>query len=183
MKWKNIATETNTYFITATITDWQPLFNYETPRRILLDDLVFYKKKYNALIHAFVIMPDHYHLVIYLPELGSLHNWLRDIQSHSANEISKWLRNNALLDDAYSRMLEVFHSKAQGKAKLMIWKEQARAEAIISNEVFVQKINYIHANPVRRQLIVDPAEWPWSSWGAYYGDGCSCFQIDKPVLD
>ncbi len=32
-----------------------------------------------------------------------------------------------------------------------------------------EKLNYIHANPVKRGLVNHPKDWPWSSWGFYYG--------------
>jgi hypothetical protein len=32
-----------------------------------------------------------------------------------------------------------------------------------------QKLDYIHANPVKEKLVRHPREWPWSSWAAYVG--------------
>ena len=32
-----------------------------------------------------------------------------------------------------------------------------------------EKLNYMHANPVKRRLVSHPREWPWSSWAFYQG--------------
>ena len=40
MKWKNLAADTTTFFITATVTEWQPLFLHEEPRHLLLADFI-----------------------------------------------------------------------------------------------------------------------------------------------
>jgi hypothetical protein len=32
-----------------------------------------------------------------------------------------------------------------------------------------KKLNYMHANPVKRGLVDHPRDWPWSSWGFYFG--------------
>jgi REP element-mobilizing transposase RayT len=180
MKWKNIARDTNTFFITATINGWQPLFNHQIPRNILFEDLAFYRRKYDGKIHAYVVMPEHYHIALSLDEPSVLHSWLRDIHSHSSNEISKWLRDKETLKDyAMGTMLSHFMQKAEAKSKLTIWKEQARAEGILSAEVLRQKIDYIHANPVRRGLVVNPGDWPWSSWKAFYHDEQGVLAVDK----
>lgn len=145
MKWKNLAADTTVYFITATITEWQPLFAHAFARGILLKDLDFYRRKYDCQILAYVIMPDHYHLVLNLQKPDDLHKWLHDIQLHTGNELRKWLQETATPDD-----LAIFAKHANGKSKLAIWKEQARAFGIISDEVLRTKIDYMHNNPVKR---------------------------------
>lgn len=181
MKWKNIQEDTNTFFITATVNEWQPLFKYDAPREIIIEDFEFYRLKYNALIHAYVIMPEHYHLLLKLEEPSSLHSWLRDFQSHTASEISKWLRaDNLQRNYTIDKMVSVFKSKAKKGAFLSIWKEQARSEGITSIDVLKQKLEYIHANPVRRGLVSNPADWPFSSWNAYFtGNEYNGLRIDR----
>jgi REP element-mobilizing transposase RayT len=179
MRWKNAAVGTSTFFISATINSWQPLFNYEIPRDILIDDFIFYRNKYNAKIIAYVIMPEHYHTLIELEAPSLLPSWLRDIQSHTANEISKWLRNSTMVkDNSLWKIIPIFRKKAEGKSILTIWKEQARAEGIFTIKVLRQKIEYIHANPVRRGLVQNPGDWPWSSWKDYYEDNPGFVPID-----
>ena len=44
------------------------------------------------------------------------------------------------------------------------WKERPRAVPIISRQVFLTKLDYMHSNPVRAGLVTDPADWPHSSY-------------------
>ncbi|MHB1458984.1 MAG: transposase [Armatimonadota bacterium] len=134
----------------------------------------FYRNKYDCRILAYVIMPDHYHLVLDLQKPDDLHRWLHDVQMHTGNELRKWLRETATPDD-----LAIFAKHANGKSKLAIWKEQARAFGIISNEVLRTKIDYMHNNPVKRGLVTDPSQWMWSSWHNYHLDDDSIFRVDR----
>lgn len=173
MKWKNIPSGT-TFFITATITEWQPLLARPRARDILLQELEFYREKYGCRILAYVIMPEHYHLVIEFRQPEDLHGWLHDFQMHTANELSKWLRETASPDE-----LAIYARHAHGRAKLAIWKEQARAVGMVSERVLRTKIEYIHSNPVRRDLASEPGQWPWSSWRSYYLDDDSVLRVDR----
>ncbi len=56
---------------------------------------------------------------------------------------------------------------ANGKARFAVWKEQVRALAIYSEKKLYAMVNYIHANPVRRGLVMLPEEWSFSSWRFY----------------
>ena len=174
MKWKNMDGDTTLFFITATITEWKPLLAEHEPRAILLKDLDFYRAKYLCGILAYVVMPEHYHLVVEFKQAGDLHGWLRDLQGHTSNEISKWLRATADADE-----LAVYVRHANGGSKLAIWKEQARAAGIVSEAVLRTKIDYIHKNPLTRGLVDEPGEWPWSSWRNYYLDDDTVFRVDK----
>jgi REP element-mobilizing transposase RayT len=176
MKWKNLPVST-TFFIRATITEWQSVLAQPYAREILLNDFNFYREKYHSKIFAYVIMPEHYHLLLELQQPHDLSGWLHDYQKHTANELSKWLHKAANQNE-----LETYARHANGSAKLAIWKEQARAVPIISERSLRTKIEYIHKNPVSRGLISEPKDWLWSSWRNYYMDDDSVFRVDKVDL-
>jgi putative transposase len=174
MKWKNLGRDTTTFFITATITEWQPLFAQLGARDILLNDLEFYRAKYCCKILAYVIMPEHYHLVVELERPKDVNLWLRDVQGHSANELSKLLKQTAATEQ-----IAIFARHANGNAKLAIWKEQARAVGIVSEVMLRTKIEYVHKNPVTCGLVSEPGQWLWSSWRNYYLNDDSVFRVDR----
>ena len=174
MKWKNIAAGTKTFLITGTVTAWRPLFSQAQTRRILLEDLDFYRRKYASLVGAFVIMPEHYHVIAQFAQPQDLHGWLRDVHSHSANRLGQWLRSNASADE-----LGLYRVHAGSRSRLAVWKEQSRAVGILGRHSLRVKIDYIHANPVRRGLVSSPGEWPWSSWRSYHLRDHSVFQVDR----
>jgi hypothetical protein len=57
MKWKNIASDTSVFFVTATITQWRPLPAHVYARNLLPKDLEFCRQKYGCRIPTYVIMP------------------------------------------------------------------------------------------------------------------------------
>ena len=164
MKWKNLAIDTNTYFITATIRDWRPLFNYEPARQTMLADFNFYRSKYSCRIIAYVLMPEHYHMVVDFNSPEDLHGWMREVQGHSSTMLSRWLMDS-----------QIQPKESKGE----IWKEQARGLGILTEHTLRIKIDYIHSNPVKRGLCATPAEWPYSSWRNYYRNDESIFRIDR----
>jgi len=168
VKWKNIALETHTFFITASIAGKRPLFNSAEARDILFADCDFYRRKYAARIFAYVLMPEHYHVTVDLNAPEDLHGWLRDVQGHSAKELARWIRESGAQT-----------SPSSLTATQTIWKEQARALGILTDRILRIKIDYIHNNPVKRNLVTEPGEWPWSSWRNYYLDDDSVFRVDR----
>jgi hypothetical protein len=42
-----------------------------------------------------------------------------------------------------------------------------------------EKLEYMHANPVKRKLVVHPKDWPWSSWSHYESGKEGLIAIDS----
>ena len=172
MKWKNIDCGATYYYITSTFTQWIPLFNYKQILKIVCTEITQATTECNAHISAYVFMPEHLHLLVYLPEEGQLHRYCKLWRGRSARQITSYLdatKNEAML----LRMV----NHASGTAKYTVWKEQPRALAIITEQKLQEKVNYIHNNPIRRGLVAHPCEWKCSSWQFYEGDGRSLLPI------
>jgi len=110
-------------------------------------------------------MPDHLHLLVYLPDDGQLHRFCKCWRGRSARRIIDILVAHGDVDT-----LAILREHANGTCKYAAWKDQARALAMLDDAMLRQKIDYIHANPVRRGLVDDPGDWPQSSW-RYYAAG------------
>ena len=50
-----------------------------------------------------------------------------------------------------------------GSGKYEFWERTNMPKMIKSEEYLLQKIRYIHANPVRKQYVKNPEDWVWSS--------------------
>jgi putative transposase len=44
-----------------------------------------------------------------------------------------------------------------------------------------EKLNYMHHNPVKRGLVREPGDWPWSSWGFYFLNDAGLLAMDRMV--
>ncbi len=50
-------------FFTATILEWKHLLKHDEYKQIVIDSLLFLKKEGSIIVNAFVIMPNHIHLI------------------------------------------------------------------------------------------------------------------------
>ncbi len=65
--------------------------------------------------------------------------------------------------------LEFYKLKYKTKQEYQLWQEGFHPQAILDEEMFRQKLDYIHNNPVKRGYIDDPAHWRYSSYRNYMG--------------
>jgi putative transposase len=102
---------------------------------------------------------------------------MSSIKSYSAKETIELLakdKNNKLLS-----LLEENKLKYKTESKHQFWQEGFHPQLISSEEIFIQKTDYIHLNPVRRGLVEKPEDWKYSS-AAYYLKGKeSLIKIDE----
>lgn len=87
-----------------------------------------------------------------------------------------------LRSEAATKILETMARHANGGRLYAVSKEQVRSLPIYSEQKLHAMMNYIHANPVRRNLVSEPGEWEFSSWrfyeqGEYVGMG-----VSPPIL-
>ena len=172
MKWKNIDIGASYYYITGTVTEWLPLLDRTDIRARVCDDIKVALEACGGWLVAFVIMPDHIHLLVALPNEGLLHKFNKLWRGRSGRHIPMILERAM---DAES--LRVLAAHANGGCRYAAWKEQVRAIAIWGKAKLAAKIDYIHSNPVRRGLVGHPAEWPHSSYRYHEDDEAVCLPV------
>jgi REP element-mobilizing transposase RayT len=123
---------------------------------LILKDLEFYRKKYQFLLHAYVIMPDHLHLLLSLKEKGNMSIIMRDFKSHTAQAINKVLKRKGAL------------------------RQEGFYDHVIRNERdFKKRIDYIHKNPSTSRLVKDIKDYRFSSFRNYFMEDDSMIRIDR----
>ena len=154
-------------FYTATIYNWQHLLANDKHKDIIVDSLKFLVAEKRIELNAFVIMSNHIHL-IWQPMFGFTPT---DIQSSFMKYTAQQLRRSLMKND-----MEVLNSFKVNKydREYQIWKREPLGIELISAAVFEQKLNYIHYNPVRAGLSINPEEYHYSSAKFYY-DGTDSF--------
>lgn len=177
MKWKNIDFGQGYYYITGTFTEWLSLFERPEVRSIVCDEITRSLTDCGASLAAYVLMPDHLHLLVYLPEKDQLHRFCKLWRGRSAMSIVRLLREAQDQD-----VLQVMAKHANGNASYAVWKEQARALGIYGEEKLKAKVRYIHANPVRKNYVDNPADWPYSSFAFYEFGVTGILEVTPPVL-
>jgi putative transposase len=132
------ATNNNqTYMITTETWGRRALFNTERWARLLIDTLYHYRGS-AFLLHEFVIMPDHIHVLI--TPLGSLEKAVQFIKGGFS-----------------------FRAKKELGSNMEVWQKGFQDHRIRDAGDFTQHIRYIHENPVRRHLCERAVKHPYSS--------------------
>ena len=122
----------------------------------LLEEVVL---TYNWVVHAYCLMDNHYHLLIETPDAN----------------LSKGMRQ---LNGIYTQRFNRLHGRVghvfQGRYKAVI---------IQKDEYLLEVARYIVLNPVRAQMLYNPADWPWSSYRATAGlDETPCWLVTDWLL-
>jgi putative transposase len=167
----------NTYFVTTTVTNFEnALTSDENLTRILIDSLSHLINEHESTLLAYVIMPSHIHLLLYMPEGESLSDFMRDFKKYTSFSFYKYLSER---DKSW--LFKTLQKNSQaGKWKL--WMDRFDSQIITSEKFYEQKINYIHNNPVRAGLVKEITDWKFSSARNYYLDDNSVLELSTGWL-
>ncbi len=156
--------EHETYFVTCATVKWLPLFSHPELADIVLESWRFVREAHRLSIHAYVLMENHFHIVTSSQKIS---HEMRTSKSFTARRIVDTLGElgfTGLLDEL--RFAKKSHKSNQ---VYQVWQEGFHPEAIHNSEMLLQKVEYIHNNPIRRGFVDDPAHWRYSSYRQYAG--------------
>ena len=144
------------YFLTLTIVGWIDVFTRKEYRDILIESLKHCQKHKGLVIHAFVIMSNHIHLIARSgKEEILLSNILRDFKSYTGKVIHQTIEEKTTLESRREWMLHLFKFFARGKQRNRIfqfWQSDNHPIELYSPRVINQKLAYVHFNPVEAGL-------------------------------
>ena len=136
--YRGITTE-STYFITANVLERRTLFHVEKIAALFIEVMLDYRAQKKYLLHEFVVMPDHLHLIL-TPQGITLERAMQFIKGGFSFQLNKNL-----------------------KAKKDIWQPSFFDRRIRDSLEYQKYKDYIWQNPVKRFLAKTPEEYPYSS--------------------
>jgi putative transposase len=128
--------ELRTYFITSVTANRRRLFQVEQNATLFLDILQEQRTKNRIQLHAFVIMPDHIHLLLTRAPDVSLEKAMQYIKGNFSFRL---------------------------KSKLDVWQPGYDSRRIIDTNDYTTHQTYIHQNPIRANVASEPSLYPHSS--------------------
>ena len=140
-------------FVTSTCLDYAHLFKREEMRTRMAISLLRDCRRAKASLKAFVVMTHHIHLLVKPRDNQSINRLTQTIKANSEDRLS------LLLTEGEKAQL----TTQSGLNQHQFWMRSFRANPILSQEVFEQKLRYIQLNPVRSKLSEVPEDYPWSS--------------------
>jgi len=114
--------------------------------------------RYGFAVVGYVVMPEHFHLLISEPEKGDPSVVMQVLKQRFARQVLQARSQTA--QDPSDGMLEEGH----------VWQRRFYDFVVRSEAKRVEKLRYMHRNPVKRGLVLEPDQWAWSSFRHYAYD-------------
>jgi len=156
-------------YFTATIYEWKHLLAEDFSKDIIVESLRFLVSTQKIRLYAFVIMSNHFHAVWQpLPGFTPI-SIQASFLKHTALELMRSMKKKD------NQLLHSFLVNKEDR-KHQIWKRRSLSIELRTPAVFTQKIDYIHYNPVKAGLCINPENYYYSSAKFYY-DGTNDFKM------
>jgi REP element-mobilizing transposase RayT len=126
-------------------------------KRVICEALNEARKSGGFFIFAYVIMLEHLHLLTNQPKTSA--EALRYLKGITARRTIDYLRQN----DFQSSLAKLQHESWKRDHKYSLWQQEKNVFSIYSEAMFMEKVNYIHLNPVRAGLVEREIDYRWSS--------------------
>jgi len=155
---KDVIAGARTFFVTSSIAGKRNLLHWDRSAGLLIRVLDEYREQGKFRIHEFVVMPDHFHLLLTVECDLTIERALQFIKGGFA-----------------------FRAGRELGFRAPVWQKGFSEVRVADREAFERISEYIRNSPVRRRLVCDAADFPHSS--AHDG-----FQLDpapqglKPIL-
>jgi putative transposase len=127
------------HFLTFSCYRRMPLLARDTAYQVFERELEAVRRRYGFVVAGYVLMPEHVHLLVGEPGVSSLATVLQVLKQNTSRKL-----------------------KSPGQAQF--WQRRYYDFNVHSELKRVEKLRYMHRNPVRRGLGSKPEDWLWSSF-------------------
>lgn len=133
------------HFITFSCYHRRKFLNHAAARDLFLRVLEEIRRQFALVIIGYVVMPEHVHLLLSEPPHSSLALAIQLLKQNCARELRK--RDHIPGEHFWQKRYYDFNVRTEKKR--------------------IEKLKYMHRNPVKRELVERPEDWRWSSFRAY----------------
>jgi putative transposase len=130
------------HFLTFSCYRRMPLLGKDAAYRVFERGLEAVRRRYDLVVAGYVLMPEQVHLLVGEPGISSLAVALQVLKQKTSRKL-----------------------KSPGDVRF--WQRRSYDFNVHSERKRVEKLRYMHRNPVRRGLAAKPEDWPWSSFLHY----------------
>ena len=160
----------NVYFETFIIVDWVDIFIRPAYKQVIADSLTYCQQHKGLEIYAFCLMTNHLHLLVAAQPDTNLPDIIRDFKKHTNKQIIKLIseENESRRDWILYRFK--YHAKFNNRIKdYKVWQDGYHGIACDRPDILLQKLDYIHNNPVIAEIVFEPEHYLYSSAINYAG--------------
>ena len=154
------------HFITCSCYRRKPLLDDDRINEVFLAVFEDTRRRYRFRVYGYVLMPEHFHLLISNPDVGDTGKVLQVLKqrvSHQAWKIlGPTLSQKTGKDGAPTEFEDI-----RSKEPWQFWQRRFYDFNVWSRPKMIEKLKYIHRNPVVRGFVARPEDWTWSSFRHY----------------
>ncbi len=142
------------HFLTTSCFHRRPKFVSPQARTTFESSLEQVRQQYGLLVYGYVVMPEHVHLLVSEPERDTLARAMQSLKQSVARRLALRAANS-------------------------FWQARYYDFNVWSEMKCVEKLRYIHRNPVQRGLVARPEDWVWSSFRHYATGETRALEIES----
>jgi putative transposase len=144
------------HFITCSCYRRKPQLHTAKRRDLLLNILEETRLKYKFVVHGYVVMPEHIHLLITEPEIADPSVVMKVLKERFSRRVN---RKRNKVSASQGTLWKDFYAP--------VWQKRFYDFNVWSARKRIEKLRYMHRNPVKRGLMTKPDQWKWSSFRSY----------------
>jgi len=173
------------HFVTSKTYRNARIFSNEHAVKLLIQTIFEVKAKLNFLLIAFVVMPDHMHLMIVPDKRNTISDVMRHIKGRFArryNLLSRGINSPdyGIHDHRAGNLSSSYKHDTHRAGNLSlpdskVWQESFYDHVIRNKMEFVERLNYIYYNPVKAKLVDKPEDYKYSSATGKYETDLFCY--------
>ena len=169
-------------FITTSNYRRTQLFHSQRFRWAFVEVLRQLRQETDSLLIGWVLMPEHFHVLIKPEPADSTSRGMQELKKRTAQTIIVTLLENRSYP-WYRQMLARLRlpSTVHSDSHYRVWQRRFVPFNVYTEKKRIEKLDYMHHNPVKRGLVSQPGDWPWSSWRFYYLEDSSVLPMD-PII-
>ena len=165
----------NAHELTFSCYQRRPFLESDRTRQWCVDALAQVRRTHDLELWAYVIMPEHVHLLM-LPRQDDYRvaDILKSIKQSVARRAVRYMR-----ESCPERLGEIEVVRPSGRREYRFWQQGGGFDRnVVRWETAWAMVEYIHNNPVRRGLVGSATDWVWSSARWYAGDTDAILAMD-----
>jgi len=152
-----ISNDTPAYYLTSVTRNRLAVFRQPVLKDLVCKALDEARQSAGFLLFAYVVMPDHLHAILGSELKPS--KVAQYVNGIIARRVINYLKEHGY-EDALAKLA---HDDRGRGYRYSLWDHHSNMKRLTQEDVFMQKVNYLHQNPVRAGLVEHPQDYRWSS--------------------
>lgn len=168
------------HFITFSVVQWIDVFSRKDYADILVESLKYCQTNKGLKIHAWCIMSNHVHLIISTEAPYQLSEVLRDFKKYTSYSVLKAISENTR-ESRKNWMLWIFRKAGEKNSRnkdFQFWQQDNHSIQCDTNEILETRLQYLHENPVRANIVRQEQDYIYSSGVDYYSEEKGLIEVD-----